>query len=1119
MSVIEAETGKPGTNWKQIGPAEGKKLAPLVKHYMAKAHPFTACVADNSKRFGPERAKKVCAVLKDYGRKSTKWRKGPSQEQEFAGALYEAAEGDIAGLVEMYRDSVALRLEIVIEQLSPEGFALLLMDPRPGRLREEVVRLVEEYQAIDGEPTILNGLIGFAYEFEELAEAKPKQKKPTATTRTVVTRGGRAITVDPANYKRLKDEGKLALSTTDDPAKDPNLRHLDRDTRRGYVKNQTGSASASRTGSQRGLSGGSSSEPARGTGDKGGQFISKNSGDRASTVAVQAAVGAKQDGQFGDKTQAAVRVFQQKHGLKVDGIVGKQTASAMLGNRSASKLNTGAMTDSQRKRLAGGAKKVRESALREELRLGGHIALSGKRKGKDREYIRVGSGHKTGGRFSKRAVSAIGRRKGESPAEAYARTAGKATPQEKAERDRAALARKVTPSKAKGRGVLPPEHPLKRPKPTPAELVKLDKGQLPENGALYFNNDDQDLQARYGSGINLQTVSMKDIEPVRARKDGIANAEGLMAKAAKGGGDRRAPITLLEKPGGGYEIYDGNSTFAIASKHGWDKIPAIVAKNQIEAKRIDALQGLEKRKRKHGQRVRAEKAGAKAVRRAEMDRIDDVVAGTIRIEETLAIRQEFDTFEELYASAEKTNPELEALLGRAATRFGTGGEAKMGPLKKKETSREKVKRKGWDKKFGEGRGHNGLADITRGTLVVESLDQLPAMMDSLRAEAKAKGWKIVNAENKFTDPPPNPPNEGPTPAGYADIQVGLLTPSGTIAELQITTKPLLDAKMGPGHGWYEKSRKIEGKAMEEGRVDAKGKPILNGVEKDRYEQLLNKQKGLYGGAMIHSYGLEGKDVAPAPGADRAGGSPKADAGSVPVNVGGDVELAAKLLGEGKKVRLNQPREASTLVKRLAEIVQESKAKGEKAPDFDLCNVTVKGTNLFCVESKGIPRVKMPQLSGVPTPGSRASKLPRAENGFVDLGPQFKEHLDRKGVEIENATEKASYLRASQNQLNGAKVASMTSKLDAGGKLGGDPRIFVSGDNYVVDGHHRWAAHVAHDLHDNQLGDVDMQVARVDMSIIELLAESNQFASDWGIPQASVTESLELVRSALGCGCN
>jgi hypothetical protein len=63
-------------NWKLVTPAEKAKLSPLVRHYMAKPHPFTACVRDNTKRFGPERAKRVCAVVKDIGHGGTGWRKG-----------------------------------------------------------------------------------------------------------------------------------------------------------------------------------------------------------------------------------------------------------------------------------------------------------------------------------------------------------------------------------------------------------------------------------------------------------------------------------------------------------------------------------------------------------------------------------------------------------------------------------------------------------------------------------------------------------------------------------------------------------------------------------------------------------------------------------------------------------------------------------------------------------------------------------------------------------------------------------------------------------------------------------------------------------------------------------
>ena len=62
-----------------VTPADKKKLNGILDHYKGMAHPFTACVRDNTKRFGPEGAKKVCAVLKDLNEGTTKWRKGPKK--------------------------------------------------------------------------------------------------------------------------------------------------------------------------------------------------------------------------------------------------------------------------------------------------------------------------------------------------------------------------------------------------------------------------------------------------------------------------------------------------------------------------------------------------------------------------------------------------------------------------------------------------------------------------------------------------------------------------------------------------------------------------------------------------------------------------------------------------------------------------------------------------------------------------------------------------------------------------------------------------------------------------------------------------------------------------------
>ena len=71
---------------------------------------------------------------------------------------------------------------------------------------------------------------------------------------------------------------------------------------------------------------------------------------------------------------------------------------------------------------------------------------------------------------------------------------------------------------------------------------------------------------------------------------------------------------------------------------------------------------------------------------------------------------------------------------------------------------------------------------------------------------------------------------------------------------------------------------------------------------------------------------------------------------------------------------------STIIDKLADLGKQAKEKGEKAPNFNLCQVSVPGTNLYCDGNKGIPREDMPQFKGTPEPGSPADKLPKDKNG-------------------------------------------------------------------------------------------------------------------------------------------
>lgn len=200
---------------------------------------------------------------------------------------------------------------------------------------------------------------------------------------------------------------------------------------------------------------------------------------------------------------------------------------------------------------------------------------------------------------------------------------------------------------------------------------------------------------------------------------------------------------------------------------------------------------------------------------------------------------------------------------------------------------------------------------------------------------------------------------------------------------------------------------------------------------------------------------------------------------------------------------------TTKIDDLARMGKEAKEKGEKAPNYNLCQVSIPGTNLYCQGNKGVPRAEMPQFKGTPEPGSPAEKLPKDKNGEVDTEEFFKQMLEKDGVKVSEPTQvPPDRLRSTQSELVGVKVAGMSQVLDAGPDHPAyeaiTAPIYVSNDGYVLDGHHRWAAVVAHNAAnpDNQ---IPMNVRVIDEPIEPLVKRSNKFAEEIGIkPKAADT---------------
>ena len=189
---------------------------------------------------------------------------------------------------------------------------------------------------------------------------------------------------------------------------------------------------------------------------------------------------------------------------------------------------------------------------------------------------------------------------------------------------------------------------------------------------------------------------------------------------------------------------------------------------------------------------------------------------------------------------------------------------------------------------------------------------------------------------------------------------------------------------------------------------------------------------------------------------------------------------------------------NTDIENVGKQISDAKERGEKAPNINLCDLTVAGTNLYCDDNLGIPRAEMPQFKGKPQPGTPAADMPLDKNGEVDTEPLFKKMLEEKGIKVVQTEVAADKLKATQSELVADKVIGMMNTLE------NDPTnasltapIYVSRDGYVIDGHHRWAAITAYNAKhpDNQ---IPMKVQAIDMDVKEAIPMCNKFAEEQGV---------------------
>ena len=146
----------------------------------------------------------------------------------------------------------------------------------------------------------------------------------------------------------------------------------------------------------------------------------------------------------------------------------------------------------------------------------------------------------------------------------------------------------------------------------------------------------------------------------------------------------------------------------------------------------------------------------------------------------------------------------------------------------------------------------------------------------------------------------------------------------------------------------------------------------------------------------------------------------------------------------------QGKGAGLLAERLRKAIKESS---------DWCEIVPPA----CSGNLGIPRSQMPQIK------------------YSDI-PEFLEDMERKGIRVTDKKLRAGEMKASQKEIYAPKILQRLPK--SRGKV--IVPLIVSSDDFVADGHHRWATEVTRDPRGQ------LPVKQVDLPIRELLREMG----DW-----------------------
>ena len=168
-----------------------------------------------------------------------------------------------------------------------------------------------------------------------------------------------------------------------------------------------------------------------------------------------------------------------------------------------------------------------------------------------------------------------------------------------------------------------------------------------------------------------------------------------------------------------------------------------------------------------------------------------------------------------------------------------------------------------------------------------------------------------------------------------------------------------------------------------------------------------------------------------------------------------------------QIRLAMMRERDEIEEAINKAVEELRSANIDKNTIEISgSVPDEDSKEIETDSKiGVDRIDMPQLSG-------------------DELNNFLGSLIGQGVKVDQKSVPANSLKPSQEKLEADKVEALSKNID---EIIEKP-ILVSSDNFIADGHHRWAA-----IKDNN-SKGDIKILKVDLPITKLLMKANGFVN-------------------------